>query len=252
MSEQKLPMAAPAEAAPTPPQRPATSPARMVATLAIAGAVAGAAIVTVFSWANPRIQANQAARLEAAILEVLGGATRYETVFLDGGSLTAEPQADTATLDRVYMGFDAAGAPRGIAIATQASGFADVVRVIFGYDPASGNLLGMKVLENKETPGLGDKIEKDSTFVGEFVDVGTPLLGVKKDRATGAHEEIVMITGATISSRTVVDMINQRLEVLREPVGAFWASAGAAEGATGGTATATPEAGTAGQTGGGL
>ena len=30
------------------------------------------------------------------------------------------------------------------------------------------HVIGMKVLESKETPGLGDKIEKDSAFVAEF------------------------------------------------------------------------------------
>ena len=112
MSEQKLPMAGQGEAPPTPPVAKSASPARLVGTLAFAGAVAGAAIVMVFSWANPLIQANQAARLAGAITEVLGGAERYETVFLDGGAFTKEPQADTATLDRVYVGYDAAGAPQ--------------------------------------------------------------------------------------------------------------------------------------------
>ena len=226
MSEQKLPMAGHAHGASegAAPVQVSTSAARMVATLAVAGALAGAAIVMAFSWAQPRIEANQAARLAGAITEVLGGAERYETVFLDGDAFTKAPQADTATLDRVYVGYDEGGTPRGVAIVTEASGFSDVVRVIFGYEPATKVLLGMKVLENKETPGLGDKIEKDSMFVREFVDVGTPLLGVKKDRATGAHDEVVMITGATISSRTVVDMINRRLEAIGEPVGAFWSS----------------------------
>lgn len=225
MSEKKLPMAGPGQEASAPPPQKSTSPARMVATLALAGALAGAAIVLVFGWADPRIKANQAARLAGAITEVLGGAERYETVFLDGGAFTATPQADTASLDRVYVGYDGSGARRGVAIVTQAAGFADVVRVIFGYDPATGQLLGMKVLENKETPGLGDKIEKDSTFYGQFVGLATPILGVKADRATGAEEEVVMITGATISSRVVVDMINRRLEEVGEPVGAFWSSA---------------------------
>lgn len=248
MSEQKLPMAAPAEAAPPVPAQASTSPARMVGTLAVAGAVAGAAIVLVFGWANPKIQANQAARLEGAILEVLGGATRYETAFLDGGAFTLEPQADTATLDRVYLGYDAAGAPHGVAIATEASGFADVVRVIFGFDPASGDLLGMKVLEQKETPGLGDKIEKDTLFTRQFVELGTPIVGVKLGRQSGADEEVVMITGVTISSRTVVDMINRRLEAIKEPVGAFWASASTATTA----AAAAPDTTTAAPRGGGL
>ncbi len=236
MSEQKLPMA---EDAPAAPVQVSTSAAGMIVTLAVAGAVAGAAIVTVFNWAQPRIEAHQAAQLADAITEVLGGAERYETAFLEGGVFTKAPQADTAVLDRVYVGYDEGGTPRGVAIVTEASGFSDVVRVIFGYEPATEVLLGMKVLESKETPGLGDKIEKDSMFVREFTDVGTPLLGVKKDRATGAHEEVVMITGATISSRTVVDMINRRLEAIGEEVGTFWSSPEVAR--SGSPETARPE-----------
>jgi electron transport complex protein RnfG len=82
----------------------------------------------------------------------------------------------------------------------------------------------MKVLESKETPGLGDKIEKDSTFIGEFLGVGTPLLAVKKGRESGVHEEVVMITGATISSKAIIQIINNRLEGVREPVTTYWSS----------------------------
>ena len=230
MSEQKLPMSgqaagAPSDGAPTEqaPLPPSTSSYRLVGTLAIAGALAGAAIVLVFQWAKPRIEAHQAEVLAAAITEVLGGPERYETVYVENGALTTQP-ADTSGLDRVYVGYDAAGAPLGVAMASEEAGFQDIIRVIFGYDPGSGDLLGMKVLESKETPGLGDKIEKDSSFVGEFSDVGTPLLGVKKDRATGAHEEVVMITGATISSRAVIGIINHRLEALKDPVSAYWST----------------------------
>ena len=72
----------------------------------------------------------------------------------------------------------------------------------------------MKVLENKETPGLGDKIEKDSAFVSGFEGVVPPLEGVKTGRGTGDESEVDMITGATISSRTVIEIINRRLESL--------------------------------------
>ena len=46
----------------------------------------------------------------------------------------------------------------------------------------------MRVIASKETPGLGDKIVKDSAFVAEFSPVGAPITGVKKDRATNAAE----------------------------------------------------------------
>ncbi len=241
MSEQKLPMAGDAPPAPI---QVSTSSVRMIVTLAVFGGIAGAAIVLAYAWAHPRILAHQAARLSASVTEVLGGAERYEPIFLDGSPLAREPQADTAGLDRVYVGYTPDGQPQGVAIVTEAPGFADVVRVIFGYDPASGNLLGMKVLENKETPGLGDKIEKDTTFTRQFIELGTPIVGVKKGRETGADEEVVMITGVTISSRVVIDMINRRLDAIGEPVRAFWSSGAAAQDAT------TQAGGGAGQPGG--
>ena len=48
----------------------------------------------------------------------------------------------------------------------------------------------------------------DSVFVAEFSPVGTPIEGVKKDRATGGPKEVAMITGATVSSRAVIRIIN--------------------------------------------
>lgn len=214
----------PGNGAAPPPVEVEVSSLRLVGTLTVAGALAGLAIVLVFQWARPRIEAYNARVLQEAITEVLGGPDRYETVFLDGGALTPQPEADTAALDRIYVGYDETGRPVGVAIVGAEPGFQDIIRLIFGYDPGTGEVMGMKVLESKETPGLGDKIEKDSSFVGEFEGVETPLLGVKKDRATGSEEEVVMITGATISSRAIVDIINHRLEAMGDPVRTYWSS----------------------------
>ncbi|NIW37929.1 MAG: FMN-binding protein, partial [Gemmatimonadetes bacterium] len=95
---------------------------------------------------------------------------------------TPAPASDTSGLDRVYVGYDGDGRRVGVAVVGAEPGFQDVIRLIFGYDPATGEVLGMKVLESKETPGLGDKIEKDSTFVREFARVATPLVGAKASR----------------------------------------------------------------------
>ncbi len=86
----------------------------------------------------------------------------------------------------------------------------------------------MKVLESKETPGLGDKIEKDSAFVLQFDGAVTPLLGVKPRDATGDLHEIDMITGATISSRVVIRIINNTIERLGPLLDAYAASYAAA------------------------
>jgi electron transport complex protein RnfG len=93
--------------------------------------------------------------------------------------------------------------------------------LIFGYDVRTETLLGMKVLESKETPGLGDKIEKDMEFVGQFDGAGVPLVGVKARRGTGDANEIDMITGVTISSRAIVRIINNSLERLGPMIEAY-------------------------------
>lgn len=239
MSEQPLPMASSGEEQPLPvatlggeepsPAPPTGSSVRLIGTLAVAGALAGLAIVLAFQWASPRIEAWRARVLAAAVTEVLAGADRYETVFLEGGTLTAAPSGDTTTLDRVYVGYGRDGSPVGIAMVGADAGFQDVIRVMFGYHPGTGEVMGMRVLESKETPGLGDKIEKDSSFVAGFLAVAAPLLAVKAGRESGADGEVTMITGATISSRAVIDIINARLAEVRPAADEYW-TAGAGEG----------------------
>ena len=250
MSEQPLPVLGPEGGSPDAPREIEVSSLRLIGTLTVAGALAGFAIVMVFQWAQPRIEAYQAMVLEQAITEVLGGPDHYETVFVEESGLSSAPTSDTTGMDRVYVGYDAAGTPVGVAVVGAKPGFQDVIRLIFGYDPATGDVLGMKVLESKETPGLGDKIEKDSSFVAEFGGVETPLSGVKSGNASGAENEVVMITGATISSRAIVEIINERVEGLREPLRSFWSSPAATAGA-GAPASTPPPAENALSPGGG-
>ena len=194
--------------------RPEVPAWRLIATMAAAGILAGALIVVVYQSTQPAIQRYKAEMLRRAVDEVLKGPERHETLYVYQGALTASlPQGvDPKNLERLYVGYDADGAPMGFAIAAGEPGFQDVVRLIFGYDAASGRLMGMKVLESRETPGLGDKIEKDAAFVAQFDGVATPLVGVKPGRGTDDAHEIDMITGATISSRAVIRIINHALE----------------------------------------
>jgi Na+-translocating ferredoxin:NAD+ oxidoreductase subunit G len=203
--------------APPPAAAPAEVPAwRLVSTLAFAGGLAGLLIVTVFQWTQPTIQAHQARVLAEAVNEVLAGPARTERLFVHRGALLAAPPpgADTMKIERVFQGFDDAGRPVGFALVGAEPGFADVVRLIFGYDAAGGRVLGMKVLESRETPGLGDKIEKDSGFVGAFRGVSAPIAPVKPGAGTGGAAEVETITGATISSRVVIGIVNRRIEAL--------------------------------------
>ncbi len=200
-----------------------TPSARLIATLAIAGALAGLLIVVVYQWAQPRIEEYQAQVLRAAVQEVLGAPARTTTLYVVDGELTdvLPAGADSLSLERLFLGFDEANRPVGVAITGEQPGFQDIIRLIFGYDPEEGRLLGMLVLESKETPGLGDKIIKDTAFVAEFQGVATPLRGVRPGAGVGEESEVDMVTGATISSRTVIAIINDQIEALSPLLDAY-------------------------------
>jgi len=202
---------------------PEVSPAKLIATLSVFGAIAGLLIVLVFQYTQPRILRNQAAATQVAIEHVLEGGARYQTLFVHNGELVDQPPAgvDTVSLEKVYTGFDANGKRLGYALLAAEPGFADLINLIFGYDAASKQVLGMLVLENKETPGLGDRIVKDTAFINGFTRVATPLRGVKAGAGKGEPGEVTMITGATISSRAVIGIINHELERMQPLIEAY-------------------------------
>jgi len=188
---------------------------RLMATLTVAGALAGLLIVLVNQHTKPIIDKYKAEQLQKAVYEVLPGIERYGTYYLVDGvlSLTLPEGAKESEFKRVYVGYDAANQLQGVAVSRGESGFQDVVQVIFGFDPATRKVLGMKVLESKETPGLGDKIFKDQAFVDQFfAGPDTPLVPVKAGAGKGLPGEIDTITGATISSKVVISIINHGLE----------------------------------------
>ena len=165
---------------------PDVAATKLLRTLALAGAAAGLLIVLAYTWTAPIIERNKAAALQAAIGEVLKEPAECDTLYVVGNALTATPPAgaDLKKLRRVYLGFDAQHRRIGFAIPAAEPGFQDIVGLIFGYDPATKQLLGMKVLDSKETPGLGSKIESDTAFDNQFGRVEAPLVGVKSDRST--------------------------------------------------------------------
>ena len=188
---------------------------RLVATLAIAGALAGLLIVLVNQHTKPIIDKYKAEQLQKAVYEVLPGVERYNTFYLvdDALSMSLPAGAKESEFKRIYVGYDANSKISGVAISRGESGFQDVVQIIFGFDPSNGKLSGMKVLDSKETPGLGDKIFKDMAFVDQFfAGPETPLVGVKIGAGKGEPNEIDTITGATISSKVVISIVNHALE----------------------------------------
>ena len=183
---------------------------RLVALMAVAGAVAGLLIVTAYQVTLPKIQHHQGEVMQAAVLEVLKGPASFDTLYLHDGALVKAlpPGTDPKGVEKIFLGRDARGTPVGFALSAVENGFQDPVTVMHGYDAATRKVVAMRVIANRETPGLGDKIVKDTAFVHGFEGAAVPLVGVKPDRGKSGPGDVVMITGATISSRAVIRIIN--------------------------------------------
>ena len=159
----------------------APSSLRLVLTLAIAGLVSGVAIIGIYESTLPTITANKARQLREAVFKVLPGVSQMQALVYRDGSImaVAEPEKDELV---VYGGYDEQGDFVGYAMPGAGPGFQDTIAILYGYVPQQKQVVGMEVLESRETPGLGDKIYKDAEFVAEFsgLSVEPEIVAVKK------------------------------------------------------------------------
>ncbi len=184
------------------------SSARLVATLSFAGLLSGLIIVSVFEATLPTITAYKAKVLREAVFKVLPGTASLKPMVYRDGKLAVVEKApkDEAF---IFSGYATDGKFVGYAIPGAGAGFQDTIRVLYGYLPVPRKVVGMEVLQSRETPGLGDKIYKDLEFVANFDDLAVDprIVAVKKGQKA-APNEIDAITGATISSKAIVKIIN--------------------------------------------
>lgn len=182
---------------------------RLVASLAISGFLSGLIIIGIYVATLPTITENKARELRQAVFKVLPGVSRMQKLQFDGERVVVKQDGkdDENTL---YAGYDANHRFVGYAIASEGPGFQDTIRLLYGYQPGERKVVGMEILESRETPGLGDKIYKDAAFVANFdeLEIDPQIVAVKKGTREEPNE-IDAITGATISSKAVVRIINE-------------------------------------------
>jgi electron transport complex protein RnfG len=192
---------------------------KMLIAMVGIGVVCALLIVFTYEGTFGRIEKLKAEALEQAVFKVLPGITKTGIFELspDGKFISSDGKDRTKTL--VYAGYDDQNTLKGIAIEASGQGYADILKVLYGFDPATQTIVGFYVLESKETPGLGDKIEKDENFLSNFNGLSVAL---SEDFTTvinkvvpvkfGTKEnpwEVEGITGATISSRAIGNIIGE-------------------------------------------
>lgn len=117
----------------------------------------------------------------------------------DGDSLDIYP----AKKDNIITGY---------AVNTNSSkGFSGNISLMAGFRP-DGTIIGITVLDQKETPGLGTKMNEPS-FRDQFINKNPSefVLKVKKDGG-----KVDAITAATISSRAFCDAVQRAYNALQK------------------------------------
>lgn len=189
---------------------------KMIIAMATIGTICALLIVLTFESTKVTIEENKAKALEQAVFQVIPGITTTKIFQLNPDQTLSEITAPNPGVQKVHAGYDDQGICKGIAFQGSGKAYGDLLSLLFGYDPEQQKIIGFYVLESKETPGIGDKIQKDpflSNFKAMDVALKDDLSGLKNEIKTVKHGEkknaweIDGITGATITSRAVGNIL---------------------------------------------
>jgi electron transport complex protein RnfG len=154
---------------------------------------------------KPRIEQNKLEDTLGQIPDLVPGAARGESMML--GEML------------VYRAVDANGRQVGWVVPGSGQGFADRIELLVGMNPEATLITGLYILDQKETPGLGNKVIGEK-WRGQFN--GKSALApvtVVKEPPTG--NEIKAVTGATVSSSSVTNIVNDTVRRFRAALAAL-------------------------------
>jgi electron transport complex protein RnfG len=169
----------------------------MVLTLFLVTATAALALGFVYNATKGPIAEAKQQKLETAIGKVLPEFDKLEPK--EGIMVKPEDGTDSLTFYVAYKG----GERVGTAVRTYTDkGFSGRFWIMVGFLP-DGTINNTAVLEHKETPGLGDKMEAEKgDFPKQFMGKNPESYALQVTKDGG---DVDAITAATISSRAFCD-----------------------------------------------
>jgi Na+-transporting NADH:ubiquinone oxidoreductase subunit C len=173
-----------------------------------------------------RVDAHKTFVEQVTILQVFGlvkdvkTAQPAEVALIYAQSIVPVTKPD-GSLD-YYLGKTAAGDTLGYAYKLYGKGLWSTIGAIAAFSPDRTRLLNLEIVDQVETPGLGARIE-EPWFKGQFsnkrvLNAGQPVeftLTPEGEKGTPDDNHIATITGATISTRAVTDMITDAVRRMR-------------------------------------
>ncbi len=173
------------------------------------GLLAGA-----YQWTRPAIETSLAEEKMAFINEVLPASSYDNDLLSDTLELAPEPELGQKMPSKVYRARKA-GQPAALVLeAVAPDGYAGDIRLVLGIT-ASGDVTGVRVVQHKETPGLGDYIEprkdknKANPWIGQFTGLNYPGVPDGEWRVKKDQGRFDFHAGATVTPRAVVKAVHK-------------------------------------------
>ncbi|MFC3395619.1 electron transport complex subunit RsxG [Brenneria rubrifaciens] len=185
-----------------------TTMRRHATTLALFAALTTALTAVVNSLTGPTIS-RQALMQQKMLLDQVVPIASYNNDIQQECYLVSNPALGSTSPRRLFVARKD-GAPIAAAIeSTAPDGYSGAIQLLIGAD-FHGNVLGVRVTEHHETPGLGDKIEiRISDWITRFS--GQTVQGRDDDRWAVKKEGGMFdqFTGATITPRAVINSVKR-------------------------------------------
>jgi len=164
------------------------------------------------AWQD-RILQNEEDKFNNLAKGMLTEAASFETMVEDAEAESLKGKKIKINIKRAI---NAGGKCVGWAFSCEGSGFADKIKLVLAVDGSFGKITGFGILSSNETPGFGDQI-KNPYYRNQFAGVPAEELELSK---TGPSEkidsEIIAISGATVSSESVIKIINHYVEQVKK------------------------------------
>ncbi len=180
-------------------------------TLTLIAAVCTALVAATYQLTAERISANQQAFLEQSLEPVLSGIVYDGSVTESKLVIPAPHELPGSDAAVVYRAYSEDRAVAALFVVTARDGYSGPIRLLIGIS-ADGIVTGVRVLEHRETPGLGDHIESSrSDWVYQFdgrsmSDPNIDGWAIKRDGG-----EFDQLTGASVTPRAVIKAVRETL-----------------------------------------
>jgi Na+-translocating ferredoxin:NAD+ oxidoreductase subunit G len=162
-----------------------------------------------------KIEQNKAAKLNELTKTLLPNASIFQPVqaqievTLPGGTKETAQVFEAMSADKQRVGWS---------FMAHGTGFSGPIELVMAVDKDFQKIMGYSVLASSETPGFGDQLKNDY-FRNQFINAPAEQLTLSKTGNPAAIDnQIVAMTGATVTSTAVVTIVNTFVVQIKDQI----------------------------------